>query len=271
MIGQPGKGYGAIWWQARLSWQPAQYRRRGEEGCVESAEVRRPGSGVGAGRGLRASWSSRDAKIPTHRFRKPNIPGSTRIMLKICALSELEKKPGFGADIFSGIGGHEVLYLNGVCRRKDTAYPVLGLCDQAAQQPAGDGVGLSSNAHYSNAVWAAIEGRDFFFTGGVDASRTLDRETYRAVQAQAASTGIYSAISFHDSVFDGMPTGFTRSAFKYEISVATDYAIAFGRNRYCGRVPLGQGSNAENHRVFEPVESALPRGAEDLQLEYPDP
>lgn len=157
---------------------------------------------------------------------------------EICALSELEKKPGFGADIFSGIGGHEVLYLNGVCREKDTDYPVLGLCDPSKEQSAGGGVGLSSNAHYSNAMWVAVKGRDFFFNGGLPAGETLDPNAYRAVQAEAKAQRIYAGVTFHDAVFDDMPPGFTRADFKYEISVSTDYAIAFGRNRYCGRVPM---------------------------------
>ena len=33
-----------------------------------------------------------------------------------CALSQIKKKPGFGADIRGEIGGHAVFYLNGACR-----------------------------------------------------------------------------------------------------------------------------------------------------------
>ena len=33
---------------------------------------------------------------------------------ELCALSELRKKPGFGVPLRSGIGGHSLLYLNGV-------------------------------------------------------------------------------------------------------------------------------------------------------------
>ena len=35
-----------------------------------------------------------------------------------------------------------------------------------------------------------------------------------------------------------VPAHFSPEAAKYEVSVATDYAIGFGRNRYCARVPL---------------------------------
>ena len=76
---------------------------------------------------------------------------------EICAVSQLGKKPGFGADIYSGFGGHAVLYLNGVCRKKDVDYPVLVMCDETGNPS--DGVGLSVNAHYQNANWIATEGR----------------------------------------------------------------------------------------------------------------
>ena len=80
-----------------------------------------------------------------------------------CALTQLGKKSGFGAEIYSGVGGHGALYLNGVCRSQKEPYPVLEMCDEAGQQPDRDGVGLSVNAHYRNAVWVATEGRYFFF------------------------------------------------------------------------------------------------------------
>lgn len=159
---------------------------------------------------------------------------------EICALSQLGKKPGFGADISSGFGGHAVLYLNGVCRKKDVSYPVLEMCDEATEKPTEEGVGLSVNAHYQNAMWVATEGRDFFFDGGIEPGQALTRDAYQAVQARARAKGIYDGIEFHEEVYDGMPGNFTRAAYQYEMSVATDYAIAFGRNRYCARVPLSR-------------------------------
>jgi len=158
---------------------------------------------------------------------------------EICAVSQLGKKPGFGAEISSGIGGHAVLYLNGVCRKQDIEYPVLALCDELPK-PTADGVGLSVNAHYANANWVAIEGRDFFFEGGLAPDRPLTRDAYRRVLAEAEAKGIYKNIAFHDVTYEDVPAGFTRESFKYEISVATDFAIAFGRNRYCGKVPLSR-------------------------------
>ena len=159
---------------------------------------------------------------------------------EICALSRLGKNPGFGADISSGFGGHAVLYLNRVCRRQDSSYPVLQICDEQGAKPSADGVGLSVNAHYQNAEWVAVEGRNFFFDGDLKPGEPLSRDTYRTVLAKAQSKRIYDDVTFHDEVYDGMPPGFTRQGFQYEVSAATDYAIKFGRNKYCARVPLGR-------------------------------
>src|SRR5215469_15518959 len=73
---------------------------------------------------------------------------------ELCALSEIRKKPGFGVQFRSGMGGHSLLYLSGVCRDRQAGYPVLKLCDPGAS-PARYGVGISVNSHYKNANWVA--------------------------------------------------------------------------------------------------------------------
>jgi hypothetical protein len=181
---------------------------------------------------------------------------------EICALSQLGKKHGFGAEISSGFGGHAVLYLNGVCRKKDAGYPILQMCDEQVGSPTADGVGLSVNAHYMNADWVAIEGRTFFFDGDLRAGEPLSRDTYRAVLAKAQSRGIYDGVSFHNEVYDGMPAGFSRSSFQYEVSVATDFAIKFGRNRYCARVPLSRRQTAKIVDYLNAVNEPYRRGKE---------
>lgn len=156
---------------------------------------------------------------------------------EICAVSELKKKPGFGAEISSGIGGHSVMYLNGVCRADGAHYPTIKLCD-GATPAARRGVGISVNAHFKNANWIATEGRDFFFHGTLAPRERLTRVVYEQTQTRAKAMGILDGVVFHPEVFDGMPAGMSRRDYMYEISVATDYAIGFGRDRYCARVPL---------------------------------
>ncbi len=158
---------------------------------------------------------------------------------EICALSQLGKKPGFGAELSSGIGGHAVMYLHRVCRKSDETYPVLEICD-GAPGSAGDGVGLSVNAHYAGAAWVAVEGREFFFNGNLEPGQALTQSVYQDLQHQAEAKKIYDGVAFHDEVYRSVPPGFTPNRAKYEVSVATDYAIAFGRNRYCGRLPVSR-------------------------------
>jgi hypothetical protein len=156
---------------------------------------------------------------------------------ELCAVSELKKKPDFGAELTSGIGGHAILYLNGVCRDRRSAYPVIGLCgDDAPIEERG--VGLSVNAHFKNAVWVATPGRDFLFHGTLRPGERLTRAVYAQTQAAAKAKGIYDGVEFHDGVFADMPEQMSRRDYQYEVSVATDYAIGFGRDRYCARVPL---------------------------------
>ena len=148
-----------------------------------------------------------------------------------CALSQIKKRPGFGADIRGEIGGHAVFYLQGACRDPEIAYPVLRLCERG-------GAGLSMNAHFRNAKWVATPGPEFFFDGGLAPDTPVTPPTYTAVQREARRLGIYDGVTFHDTVFDHMPEGWSREDWKYEVSVGTDYAIGMARGRYCARVPV---------------------------------
>ncbi len=151
-----------------------------------------------------------------------------------CALSQIKKKSGFGAEIRGEIGGHAVFYLNGACRVDQADYPLLRPC--APGEP--DGVGLSMNAHFRNAKWVATPGRDFFFNGGLAPGTPVTRETYEAVRAEAQRRGIYDGVTFNDWVFEDKPAGWADETWRYEVSIATDYAIGLGRGRYCTRVPV---------------------------------
>ncbi len=166
---------------------------------------------------------------------------------EFCALSQIKKKPGYGADIRGEIGGHAVFYLNGACRVAGLDYPVLDVCDGADGRPP-DGVGLSMNAHFVNAKWVATPGREFFFHGGLAPSDPLTRDGYVRVQRQAKRLGIYEGIAFHPEAFAVMPPGWPgweqEEDAKYEVSVATDYAISLGRGRYCARVPVSRAQMA---------------------------
>ncbi|HET6306074.1 MAG TPA: hypothetical protein VFG12_02735 [Rhodopila sp.] len=180
--------------------------------------------------------------------------------LEFCALSEINKKPGYGFEIRGGIGGHSTIYLNGVCRVGD-GYPQIAVC---AHDPGGNGVGLSVNSHFANANWVAIPGRDFFYHGDLKPGEALTRQVYDETKAHAARLHIYDGIRFHDFVFEDMPKGYTPDAFRYEVSIATDYALGYGRDRYCARVPV---SAAEMARIVDYL-NGLNRPYREGKAEY---
>ena len=115
--------------------------------------------------------------------------------------------------ISSGIGGHAVFYLNGVCRVDDSHYPVIRLCDEST--PAAErGVGISVNAHYKNANWIATPGREFFFHGGLAPGEPVTRAAYQRTQDRAKAMGILDGIEFHDGVFEDAPPKMSRRALR---------------------------------------------------------
>lgn len=156
---------------------------------------------------------------------------------ELCALSEIRKRPGFGAQFRSGMGGHSLFYLSGVCLDRDVGYPTLKLCEPNAYA-ADHGVGISVNSHYRNANWVAAEGRDFVFRGALRSDEPLTRESYERTQDRAKAMGVLDGIEFHERHFRHKPLHMARRDYMYEISVATDYAVAFGREAYRARVPL---------------------------------
>ena len=156
---------------------------------------------------------------------------------ELCALSEIRKKPGFGAQFRSGAGGHSLLYLSGVCLDREAGYPTLKLCDEAAS-PADHGVGISVNTHYRNANWVAAEGRDFVFRGTLRRDEPLTRESYEQTQDRAKAMGVLDGVEFHEHEFRDKPVHMSRRNYMYDISVGTDYAASFGREIYRAKVPL---------------------------------
>jgi hypothetical protein len=156
---------------------------------------------------------------------------------ELCALSELRKKPGSGVDVRSGIGGHSLLYLNGVRLDRSIGHPTLRLCD-ATEAPEKFGVGISVNSHYRNANWVGVEGRDFVWRGALAAGEPLTRAAYARTQAQARAAGFLDDVVFHEEWFAGKPAGMSARDYMYEISVATDYAAQFGRNVFGAKLPL---------------------------------
>jgi hypothetical protein len=159
------------------------------------------------------------------------------IYAEFCALSQIKKKPGFGAEIRGEIGGHAAFYVRGACRSTGSDQQLLRPCGDPDAETA-EGVGISMNEHFRNTKWIAVPGRELFFNGNLQPGERLTRDRYRALQAEVQQSGLLDGIEFHPWVFADMPPGTSPEEYKYEVSVATDYAVGFGRGRYCARVAM---------------------------------
>ncbi|APH58807.1 hypothetical protein [Granulibacter bethesdensis] len=154
----------------------------------------------------------------------------------ICATSQIQKKPGFGASDRGGVGGHMGFFLHGACADRDAHYPVLHLCRPGEE----DGVGIGMDAHFSSAKWSAARGRSFFFHGGMSPDETLTPARYTQILQQARQDGVLDGISFHDDRFDEKPAAVSDEDWKYQLTAGTDFALGMGRGTYCARVPVSQ-------------------------------
>jgi len=154
---------------------------------------------------------------------------------EICALTELRKKPGIGVPIHSGMGGHCLLYLNGVKRDPTERYPVLKLCDAS---PAGHGAGISVNSHYKNANWVAAEGAEFLWHGALEPGERMTQAAYDRTQRHAKSIDLLDGVAFHEHLFRAKPAEMSDHDYMYEISIGTDYGARFGRDIFRARIPL---------------------------------
>jgi hypothetical protein len=162
-----------------------------------------------------------------------------------CAVSEFDKRKGFGVDLEGGgPGGHSVFYLNGACRVRDAGYPVLAVCDDSPDGMTGKGVGLSVNDHYRNANWTATDGRDFFYHGDLAPGEAVTPASYERIQEIAKAKGILDGIVYHREALEPKPQGMSVRDYMYDVAVGTDYAIDIDRYRYCARVPLDRGKMA---------------------------
>lgn len=158
---------------------------------------------------------------------------------EFCAATQIRKKPGFGLPVRGGVGGHGVLYLRGACRDKTVGYPRITLCDPVdGANGVEPGVGVSVNSDFQNVNWTAVDTKAFFLTGDLKPGERLDREAYVRARQKAVDIGVLKGIEFHPELFSQKLTGMSDFEFMLEDTMGTDYAISFGRNLYCARLPV---------------------------------
>ena len=155
---------------------------------------------------------------------------------EFCAMTQIQKKPGFGALVVGGKFGHSVMYLTGICRDQQSAFPQIKICDPADGPE--NGVGISVSSDFKNINWVAVDDKNFFFHGLAQPGQILDQNIYLQTKATARQLGILSAVKIHEELYANSPRGMERDDFKYEDSYGTDYAISNGRSMSCVRFPL---------------------------------
>ncbi len=142
------------------------------------------------------------------------------------------RKPG-------GRHGHAAFYLKGVQRRTGIRYPQLELV------PAGTdltdpnaGVGVSVNKMFKNVNWVAFDGMDLFYAGGMDDGVVIDVNVRDVVIDRVLRTGAFEGVEIRDAVLVEKPYGMRTDRYIGEKSIGTDFALRFGRDLACVRIPL---------------------------------
>jgi hypothetical protein len=155
---------------------------------------------------------------------------------EFCGTTDIVKKAGFEAPIIGGRFGHGFLYLHGACRDMSSTYPKIKIC--GSRESGEKGVGVSVNSDFQNVNWTAVQSRQFFFHGLIEAGQPLTREIYLKTKEQAKRMGILRGVEMHEEAFASVPSDIPRSEYMYQDSYGTDFAITNSRGLYCVRVPL---------------------------------
>jgi len=159
-----------------------------------------------------------------------------------------------------GRHGHAAFYLKGVRRVPGAPYPQLELApgDSTLADP-NAGVGVSVNKVLANVNWMAFDGRDLFYSGGMREGDVIDDAARDSVVARVLRSGAFDGVAVHGWVLADKPAGVPDERYLGGQSIGTDFALRFGRDVACVRIPVTRemmGSmiaylNAMNRRYAE--------------------
>lgn len=153
-----------------------------------------------------------------------------------CGLSQVLKVPGNGITVRGGRGGHGVIYLKGACRDLSVPYPRIKMCD--ATDSGERGVGVSVNSNFKNVNWIAVQSRELFFEGFADPASGVTLDSYEKTMQAARELRVMDGVKFHEPKPELLGDRYTGEDYLWQDSFATDFAIRYGRDMYCARVPL---------------------------------
>jgi hypothetical protein len=154
--------------------------------------------------------------------------------VELCAVSQFRSKlTGMG-----GVPGHAAMYLKGACNDLTAPFPQLRRCRRVAtdRYDPEHGAGVSVNRWFRNVNWIATPGAGLFYEGNLEPGERLTRAHFDAAIQEAIDAGMYRGVDLHDYPTDAPERSL--EDFVKRLSLATDYALQFGRTVFCSRMPV---------------------------------
>ena len=163
-----------------------------------------------------------------------------------CSFTQYSRK----GEAPGGTGGHEALYLKGVCYDGSQGYPRIKLCDELASanslsdipkaklQDPDWGVGVSVDKDFTNVNWVAIPTKSMFLHGQPDLL-VKGKEGTPVVDQIALNQTIAAALPYFQGIH-GITPDESKIEKLIEDGLGTDLAVDFARKIFCERVPMGK-------------------------------
>jgi len=154
-----------------------------------------------------------------------------------CSFSKERKTDGYSSSFM----GHTVLYIKGACRDKSVPYPKLKLCDPGTDlTKKSSGVALSVEKIVSNSQYVATDGVDFLLNGSSLPDEPLTIDSIKNTVNAVLASGSLNGLKIHDKYLRKKPTDASVAEYLAWIGVGTDFAVSFGRDSTCARIPMTQ-------------------------------
>jgi len=157
---------------------------------------------------------------------------------EFCAVTQLNPlSEGRG-----GIGGHGVLFLKGACRDTSAGYPRLKVCAPGSidLSSADAGVSISVDKMFENVNWMAMDGKSFLINGRVKPDQPVDQPAVDKVVSEVLKKGLLDGVSVHETYLTTKPSAMPTDEYIAREAISTDFAMNFGRNVYCVKLPIKQ-------------------------------
>lgn len=138
-----------------------------------------------------------------------------------------------------GIGGHGLVYVNGLCKDYSKDYPQVIPCHEVTSNTIPhQGVGISLDSDFKNLTWVAIPGRELTFFGETN-PKEINKEDIERIISKATDLKIFENVKMKSVLEMGLTPN--TSQFEREVilaSIGTNLAVNWGRKLNCVRIPI---------------------------------